>query len=76
LHDVFEMPFDQVADVLRRDSAAVRQLAARARKHIDAGKPRFDASSADQQRITAAFWKQPAPAIRQAGAFAGGGCGA
>jgi RNA polymerase sigma-70 factor (ECF subfamily) len=55
LHDVFEMPFDQVADVLRRDSAAVRQLATRARKHIDAGKPRFDATSADQQRIAAAF---------------------
>ncbi len=55
LHDVFEMPFDQVADVLRRDSAAVRQLAARARKHIDAGKPRFDATSEEQQRISAAF---------------------
>jgi RNA polymerase sigma-70 factor (ECF subfamily) len=55
LHDVFEMPFDQVADVLRRDSAAVRQLATRARKHIDAGRPRFDATSEDQQRIAAAF---------------------
>jgi RNA polymerase sigma-70 factor (ECF subfamily) len=55
LHDVFEMSFDQVAEVLRRDSAACRQLATRARKHIDAGKPRFDATSADQQRIAAAF---------------------
>jgi RNA polymerase sigma-70 factor, ECF subfamily len=55
LHDVFEMSFDQVAEVLRRDSAACRQLAARARKHIDAGKPRFDATSADQQRMAAAF---------------------
>ena len=55
LHDVFEMSFDQVAEVLRRDAAACRQLAARARKHIDAGKPRFDATSAEQQRIAAAF---------------------
>ena len=55
LHDVFEMSFAQVADVLRRDEAACRQLATRARKHIDAGKPRFDATSADQQRIAAAF---------------------
>lgn len=55
LHDVFEMSFEQVAETLRRDPAACRQLAARARKHIDAGKPRFDAKADDQQRIAAAF---------------------
>ena len=55
LHDVFEMSFAQVAEVLRRDEAACRQLAARARKHIEAGRPRFDARSEDQARIAAAF---------------------
>lgn len=55
LHDVFEMSFGEVAEVLRRDPAAVRQLATRARKHIEAGKPRFDTSAAEQQRIAAAF---------------------
>jgi RNA polymerase sigma-70 factor (ECF subfamily) len=55
LHDVFEMSFAQVADVLRRDQAACRQLATRARKHIEAGRPRFDASGEDQARIAAAF---------------------
>jgi len=55
LHDVFEMSFGQVSEILRRDPAACRQLATRARKHIDAGRPRFDATSEDQQRIAAAF---------------------
>jgi RNA polymerase sigma-70 factor (ECF subfamily) len=55
LHDVFEMSFQQVAEVLRRDPAACRQLATRARKHIDAGRPRFDAKAEDQARIAAAF---------------------
>jgi len=55
LHDVFEMSFQQVAEVLRRDPAACRQLATRARKHIDAGRPRFDANAEDQARIAAAF---------------------
>ncbi|WP_119299756.1 RNA polymerase sigma factor SigJ [Dongia deserti] len=55
LHDVFEMSFQQVAEVLRRDEAACRQLATRARKHIEAGRPRFDANAEDQARIAAAF---------------------
>jgi RNA polymerase sigma-70 factor (ECF subfamily) len=55
LHDVFEMSFAQVAEALRRDEAACRQLAARARRHIEAGRPRFNATAADQSRIAAAF---------------------
>ncbi len=55
LHDVFEMSFQQVAEVLRRDPAACRQLATRARKHIEAGRPRFNAKAEDQARIAAAF---------------------
>lgn len=55
LHDVFEMSFAQVSEVLRRDEAACRQLATRARKHVEAGRPRFDAKMEDQARIAAAF---------------------
>ena len=55
LHDVFEMSFAQVAEVLRRDPAACRQLANRARKHIETGRPRFAANRQDQARIAAAF---------------------
>ncbi len=41
--------------MLRRDEAACRQLANRARKHIEAGKPRFDPTGEEQSRIAAAF---------------------
>jgi len=55
LHDVFAMPFDQVADVVGRSPAAVRQLAARARRHVEQGRPRFPASAEEHERIVAAF---------------------
>jgi RNA polymerase sigma-70 factor (ECF subfamily) len=41
LHDVFELPFEEVAATLQRDAAACRQLAARARAHVREPKPRF-----------------------------------
>src|SRR3954470_1495176 len=40
LHDLFAMTFTDVAAAVGRSPAAVRQLAARARKHIEAGTPR------------------------------------
>jgi len=55
LHDVFELPFAQVAEVVGRSPAAVRQLASRARAQVEAGKPRFPASSEEEERIAAAF---------------------
>ncbi|HEU0031075.1 MAG TPA: sigma-70 family RNA polymerase sigma factor [Kofleriaceae bacterium] len=54
LHDVFDMEFEQVADVLDRSEAAVRQLAARAREHVRQGRARYD-GSADAARIADAF---------------------
>jgi RNA polymerase sigma-70 factor (ECF subfamily) len=55
LHDVFDLPFDRVAGVVGRSPAAVRQLAARARAHVEAGQPRFPASAEEGERIVAAF---------------------
>jgi RNA polymerase sigma-70 factor, ECF subfamily len=55
LHDVFDLPFDTVATVVGRSPAAVRQLASRARGHVDAGKPRFPADRDEEERIVAAF---------------------
>lgn len=40
LHDLFDMPFTEVAGVVGRSPTAVRQLAARARKHLSAQAPR------------------------------------
>src|SRR5262245_24092729 len=55
LHDVFGLNFTEVADTLDRGEAACRQLAARARAHIEAGRPRFAASREDGSRLAAAF---------------------
>ncbi|MGH2937881.1 MAG: RNA polymerase sigma factor SigJ [Solirubrobacterales bacterium] len=55
LHDVFDLPFEKVAGVVGRSPAAVRQLASRARSHVEAGKPRFPADSEEEARIVAAF---------------------
>src|SRR5215472_369187 len=40
LHDVFDFPFSEVATTLERSEAACRQLAARARAHVRAARPR------------------------------------
>jgi RNA polymerase sigma-70 factor (ECF subfamily) len=55
LHDVFGLDFAEVARALGRGEAACRQLAARARAHIEAGRPRFPASREEGHRLAAAF---------------------
>jgi len=55
LHDVFGFDFAEVSRALGRSDAACRQLAARARDHVAAGRPRFPASSEDGRRLAAAF---------------------
>ena len=47
LHDVFGLSFDEVATTIRRDAAACRQLATRARTHVREARPRFQV---DKQR--------------------------
>src|SRR5262245_30124570 len=54
LHDVFGLDFVEIARALDRGEAACRQLAARARVHIEAGRPRFPASREDR-RLAGAF---------------------
>ncbi len=49
LHDVFAVPFDDVAAVLGRSPAATRQLASRARRRVS-GAPRPDAARTDAVR--------------------------
>lgn len=55
LHDVFDLPFTEVAGVLERTEPAVRQLAARAREHVREERPRFNASSEEARRLADAF---------------------
>jgi RNA polymerase sigma-70 factor, ECF subfamily len=55
LHDVFGLEFADVARTLQRGEAACRQLAARARVHIEQARPRFPASREQGARLAAAF---------------------
>lgn len=57
LHDVFGLDFADVGGALGRSETACRQLAARARTHIEAGRPRFPASHEEGYRLAAAFQK-------------------
>jgi RNA polymerase sigma-70 factor, ECF subfamily len=60
LHDVFGVEFAEVGRTLGRGEAACRQLAARARDHIHAERPRFAASREDGHRLASAFHKAAA----------------
>lgn len=56
LHDVFDVPMEEVAVTLNRDAGAVRQLAVRARKHIQTARPRYPVDRAEGERIAQAFY--------------------
>jgi RNA polymerase sigma-70 factor (ECF subfamily) len=56
LHDVFGMPFEEVAVAIDRDVAACRQLAARARKHVRGERPRFRVDKEKGLAIANAFF--------------------
>lgn len=56
LHDVFGVPLGEVAATLERDAAAVRQLAVRARRHVEAARPRFPVAPEEGERIARAFF--------------------
>jgi RNA polymerase sigma-70 factor (ECF subfamily) len=56
LHDVFGLPFDEIAETIGRDAAAVRQLASRARTHVRTARPRFDMPKEKGLEIAAAFF--------------------
>ncbi|MBL1074424.1 RNA polymerase sigma factor SigJ [Nocardia sp. 2] len=55
LQDVFGMSGPEVAEVVGRTPAAVRQLASRARKHVESGTPRFPASKDEHEKVVSAF---------------------
>ena len=55
LHDVFGIPFEEVAAVVGRSSAASRQLASRARRRVRKGSPEPDADLAVQRKVVDAF---------------------
>jgi RNA polymerase sigma-70 factor (ECF subfamily) len=55
LHEVFDVPFGEVAEVVGRTPQAVRQLASRARRHVAQQRPRCEASRDQHERAVRAF---------------------
>jgi RNA polymerase sigma factor (sigma-70 family) len=56
LHDMFGMPFEQIAPIVERNPAATRQLASRARRRVRGVQPHAGATSlAEQRRVVDAF---------------------
>ena len=57
LHDIFRLPFEEVAETVGRSTPACRQLARRARQKIAAGpgSARFDVVSAEHRLVTEKF---------------------
>jgi RNA polymerase sigma factor (sigma-70 family) len=55
LHDMFDVPFDQIAPVIERSPAAARQLASRARRRVRAAGPNPGRDPARQREIVMAF---------------------
>jgi RNA polymerase sigma-70 factor, ECF subfamily len=56
LHDVFSYGYDEVADILGRSQDACRQLGYRARKHVTAGRRRFEASHRKSTELAERFF--------------------
>ncbi len=55
LREVFDMPYDEVAEAVGKSPAAVRQIAHRAREHVSARRPRMSVSRAEQQAAVDRF---------------------
>ena len=55
LHDMFAVPFDDIAPIVERSSAATRQLASRARRRVQGATPTGDPDLGRQRRALEAF---------------------
>jgi RNA polymerase sigma factor (sigma-70 family) len=56
LHDVFDYDYDRVAEIVGTSEANARQLASRARRHVDEGRTRFDASEEQRNELATSFF--------------------
>ncbi|MGD9882560.1 MAG: sigma-70 family RNA polymerase sigma factor [Reyranella sp.] len=55
LHDMFNLPFDEIAPIVGRTSAAARQLASRARRRVQGAPPSTELDQARQRKVVGAF---------------------
>src|SRR5919201_2733309 len=55
LREVFDYPYDEIAEIIDRSEDNARQLVTRARRHVDEERPRFDADRRAQEELTERF---------------------
>ncbi|MGA6227738.1 RNA polymerase sigma-70 factor [Streptomyces umbrinus] len=55
LREVFEMPYGEIAEVVGKSAATVRQIGRRAREHVAARRPRVQVSRSEQQAVVERF---------------------
>jgi RNA polymerase sigma-70 factor (ECF subfamily) len=56
LHDVFDYPFSEIAAIVGKSEEAVRQLATRARRHVDQRRPRFQTTREQRDELMGRFF--------------------
>lgn len=56
LHDVFGYDYDETSKIVSRNPASCRQLAHRARQHVEAERPRFDVKAEKRTELAARFF--------------------
>lgn len=56
LHDVFDYDYAEIASIVDKSEANCRQLASRARRHVEQGKPRFEASRERSAQLAEQFF--------------------
>jgi RNA polymerase sigma-70 factor (TIGR02957 family) len=56
LHDVFDYGYDEVASIVGKSEVNVRQLASRARAHVEQGRPRFQTSREQREELARRFF--------------------
>jgi RNA polymerase sigma-70 factor (ECF subfamily) len=56
LREVFDEPYDRIARIVGTSEQNARQLATRARRHVEAGRPRFEASREQAEALATRFF--------------------
>jgi RNA polymerase sigma-70 factor (ECF subfamily) len=56
LREVFDYGYDQIAAIVGKSEENCRQIAVRARRHVDAKRPRFEASRARREELARRFF--------------------
>jgi RNA polymerase sigma-70 factor (TIGR02957 family) len=56
LREVFDYPYERIAEIVGKSEPNVRQLAVRARRHVEDGRVRFDASREQREQLADSFF--------------------